>query len=157
MPPAGHDAIDAGAVIPMPNAFNFAESPFDCLSPDEQSLVRNSVDIAYFRADETILDLGVKPTHLFVLIKGVVQQFEGNEFVNSYAANDCFDGRGLVAGESEQPVRGRRGGGGPGPFVRRAGERRLRSCRVAQDRRVADEWNVGNCLAPLFAAPNRVQ
>ena len=83
----------------MPNAFNFAESPFDCLSPDEQSLVRNSVDIAYFRAGETILDIGVKPTHLFVLIKGVVQQFEGNELVNSYGANDCFDGRGLVAGK----------------------------------------------------------
>ena len=85
------------AAPPMPNAFNFSESPFDCLTPDEQGLVRNSVDIAYFRAGEAILDLGVKPTHLFVIIKGVVQQYEGTEVVDVYGVNDCFDGRGLVA------------------------------------------------------------
>ncbi len=81
----------------MPNAFNFSESPFDSLSPEEQRLVRNSVDIAYFRAGETILDVGAQPTHLFVIIKGVVQQLEGSEVVNTYGADDCFDGRGLVA------------------------------------------------------------
>ena len=81
----------------MPNAFNFSESPFDSLSPDEQRLVRNSVDIAYFRAGETILDVGVQPTHLFVIIKGVVHQFEGGEVINNYGVKDCFDGRGLVA------------------------------------------------------------
>ena len=85
------------AASTLPNAFNFFESPFDSLSPDEQRLVRNSVDIAYFPANETILDVGAKPTHLFVIIKGVVQQYEGNEVTNSYAVNDCFDGRGLVA------------------------------------------------------------
>ena len=83
----------------MPNAFNFSESPFDSLSPDEQRLVRNSVDIAYFRAEETILDLGVQPAHLFVIIKGVVHQYEGGELINTYGINDCFDGRGLVAGK----------------------------------------------------------
>ncbi len=81
----------------MPNAFNFAESPFDSLSPDEQRLVRDSVDIAYFPIGETILDVGVTPTHLFVIIKGVVHQYEGNEVSNVYGINDCFDGRGLVA------------------------------------------------------------
>ena len=81
----------------MPSAFNFSESPFDSLSPDEQALVRNSVDIAYFRAGETILDVGVAPTHLFVIIKGVVHQFEGSEVSNVYGVDDCFDGRGLVA------------------------------------------------------------
>ena len=59
----------------MPNAFNFSASPFDCLSPDEQRLVRHSVDIAYFREGETILDSGTVPSHLFVIIKGFVTQF----------------------------------------------------------------------------------
>ena len=81
----------------MPSAFNFSESPFDSLNADEQSLVRNSVDIAYFRAGEIILDVGVQPTHLFVIIKGVVHQFEGSEVSNVYGVDDCFDGRGLVA------------------------------------------------------------
>jgi CBS domain-containing protein len=56
----------------MPNAFNFSASPFDCLSPDEQRLVRYNVDVAYFREGETILDIGITPTHLFVIIKGFV-------------------------------------------------------------------------------------
>ena len=83
----------------MPSAFNFSASPFDCLNPDEQALVRASVDIAYFRERETILALGAAPTHLFVIIKGYVTQFDGNEIVHSYGPDDCFDGRGLVAGK----------------------------------------------------------
>ena len=41
----------------MPNAFDFSASPFDCLDAEEQRVVRDHVDIAYFRADETILVL----------------------------------------------------------------------------------------------------
>jgi CBS domain-containing protein len=83
----------------MPNAFNFSASPFDCLNPDEQQLVRNSVDVVYFRAGETILDLGTVPTHLFVIIKGFVTQLDGDEVTTTYGPDDCFDGRGLVAGK----------------------------------------------------------
>ena len=83
----------------MPNAFNFAASPFDCLNPDEQRLVRDSVDVAYFPEGETILEVGSVPTHLFVVIKGFVTQFEGSEATTTYGPDDCFDGRGLVAGK----------------------------------------------------------
>jgi len=83
----------------MPNAFNFSASPFDCLDSDEQRLVRDSVDVAYFREGETILDLGIVPTHLFVIIKGHVTQFDGNEVVTTYGPDDTFDGRALVAGK----------------------------------------------------------
>ena len=37
----------------MPNAFNFSASPFDCLTPDQQRLVRASVDVAYYPQGET--------------------------------------------------------------------------------------------------------
>src|SRR5450830_1439047 len=83
----------------MPNAFNFSASPFDCLAPDEQRLVRDSVDVAYFPEGETILDLGIVPTHLFVIIKGFVTQFDGNEVITTYGPDDCFDGRGLMSGK----------------------------------------------------------
>ena len=83
----------------MPNAFNFSASPFDCLTPDEQSLVRHSVDVAYFPQGETILDVGIAPTHLFVIIKGFVTQSEGDEVITTFGPEDCFDGRGLVAGK----------------------------------------------------------
>jgi len=83
----------------MPNAFNFSASPFDCLNPDEQRLVRDSVDVAYFPEGETILDVGIVPSHLFVIIKGFVTQLEGNEVTTTYGPDDCFDGRSLVAGK----------------------------------------------------------
>ena len=83
----------------MPNAFNFSASPFDCLTPDEQSLVRHSVDVAYFAQGATILDVGITPTHLFVIIKGFVTQSEGDEVITTFGPDDCFDGRGLVAGK----------------------------------------------------------
>jgi len=83
----------------MPNAFNFSASPFDCLNLDEQRLVRGSVDIAYFRQGETILDVGISPTHLFIIIKGFVTQLEGDEVITTFGPDDCFDGRGLVAGK----------------------------------------------------------
>ena len=83
----------------MPNAFNFAASPFDCLNGAEQQLVRDSVDIGYFREGEAILEPGVQPTHLFVVIKGHVRQLDGDEVAGLYGPDDCFDGRALVAGQ----------------------------------------------------------
>ncbi len=83
----------------MPNAFNFAASPFDCLNGAERQLVRDSVDIGYFREGEAILEPGVQPTHLFVVIKGHVRQLDGDEIVGTYGPDDCFDGRALVAGQ----------------------------------------------------------
>lgn len=82
----------------MPNAFNFSASPFDCLSAEEQSLVKANVDIAYYPQGAVVLDVGDAPAHLFVIIKGYVTQTEGDEVLATYGPDDCFDGRGLVAG-----------------------------------------------------------
>ena len=84
----------------MPNAFDFTASPFDCLTADEQRLVRDAVDIAYFREGETLLDPGIEPAHLFVIIKGHVSQYEAQDLVATYGPNDSFDGRSLVAGRA---------------------------------------------------------
>ncbi|MEJ8848299.1 DUF294 nucleotidyltransferase-like domain-containing protein [Variovorax rhizosphaerae] len=84
----------------MPNAFDFTASPFDCLDVTEQRMVRDSVDIAYFREGETLLAPGIEPLHLFVVIKGHVSQLDGHEAIASYGPKDCFDGRALVAGRA---------------------------------------------------------
>ncbi|MDQ6630026.1 MAG: DUF294 nucleotidyltransferase-like domain-containing protein [Pseudomonadota bacterium] len=84
----------------MPNAFDFSASPFDCLDAAEQRIVRDAVDVAYFRQDVTILDPGIEPSHLFVIIKGHVSQFDADELVATFGPNDCFDGRSLVAGRA---------------------------------------------------------
>jgi len=84
----------------VPNAFDFTSSPFDGLDATEQRLVRDAVDIAYFREGDTILEPGIEPTHLFVVIKGYVSQFDAGEIVATYGPHDCFDGRSLVAGRA---------------------------------------------------------
>ncbi len=84
----------------MPNAFNFAVSPFDCLTDAQQRLVRDSVDIDYVTEGTVLLAAGEAPSHLFVLIKGFVQQWDGSELVATCGPDDCFDGRALVAGKA---------------------------------------------------------
>ena len=82
----------------MPHTFNFAASPFDCLNADEQRLVRASVQRVRFAAARVVLDAGDVPTHLFIVTHGHVTQTEGDEVLATYGPDDCFDGRGLVAG-----------------------------------------------------------
>jgi len=80
--------------------FDFSVSPFDCLSTAEQRLVRDHVDIGYYREGAALLAPGARPDCLFVVIKGRVQQFDGEECVAVYGPDDCFDGRALVAGKA---------------------------------------------------------
>ena len=100
----------------MPNAFPFHASPFDCLTAGERALVRQSVDIVYYPADAVILAVDDTPQHLHIIIKGVVQQCEGEDVIAVCGPEDCFDARGLVAGR--QTIKGR---GVKGKCVRHVG------------------------------------
>lgn len=84
----------------MPNAFNFAVSPFDCLDGAQRDLVRAQVDLESLPAGQVLLAPGDAPSHLFVLVQGHVQQWDGDELVATYGPDDCFDGRALVAGKA---------------------------------------------------------
>jgi CBS domain-containing protein len=61
--------------------------------------VRDSVDIAYWREGDAVLEPGVKPTHLLIVIKGHVRQTEGDEVVATFGPQDVFDGRALMTGK----------------------------------------------------------
>ena len=82
----------------MPHTFNFAASPFDCLSEAGQRLVRARVQRVQFAAGSVVMDAGDVPTHLFTLVRGHVTQTEGDEVLATYGPDDSFDGRALVAG-----------------------------------------------------------
>ncbi len=84
----------------MPSAFDFSASPFDTLDADERQIVRDNIDIAYFRDDEVILETGAEPESLFVIIKGHVSEYEGDELIATFGPTDCFDGRALVTGRA---------------------------------------------------------
>lgn len=80
--------------------FNFAAYPFDCLDAEQQRWVIGSAAIESMAEGQVLLAPGDAPSHLFVLVSGHVQQWDGDELVATYGPDDCFDGRALVAGKA---------------------------------------------------------
>ncbi len=85
----------------MPHDFDFAASPFDCLSATERTRVREGIEQAVFRAGDALLEPGSEATRLYVLAEGHVREFDGDELVAAYGPDDAFDGRSLVAGRAD--------------------------------------------------------
>ena len=84
--------------IEVAQHFDGRNAPFDRLSDDEIGLVREWLDIAYFRPNETIIGPGVAPDSLYVVIKGVVEERDGDDLVALRGPGDTFDSRALVQG-----------------------------------------------------------
>ena len=82
----------------MAQHFDARNAPFDRLSDDEIGLVRESLDIAYFRPNETIIGRDRAPDSLFIVIKGVVEERDGDDLVALRGPGDTFDSRALVQG-----------------------------------------------------------
>ena len=91
----------------MAQTFDAANAPFDRLSPHEVSAVEAALDIGYFRPGETLIARDDAPEWLFVVIKGCVEERDGDEAIGLRGPGDSFDSRALVQG------------GGPHAFVAR--------------------------------------
>ncbi len=65
----------------MSDTFSFDLHPFNCLSPVEQVLVRQAATRVVFAKDTLIFSPGMEPSHVFVLIRGHVQQEEAGDVV----------------------------------------------------------------------------
>ncbi|WP_434357216.1 DUF294 nucleotidyltransferase-like domain-containing protein [Parasalinivibrio latis] len=77
----------------MPDRFDATLTPFNRLSAGEQNKLRSSLDVGYFRGGETILPAGDAPGHLFIIIKGSVEETSasGDEIHAHYTNDDLFD------------------------------------------------------------------
>jgi CBS domain-containing protein len=84
----------------MPKEFDFANPPFDRLSAREWSKVRDSLDVAFYRAGTTMLRAGDEPEHLYVVIKGVVEERDGDEIVTIHGPKDSFDSKAVIEGRA---------------------------------------------------------
>jgi CBS domain-containing protein len=91
----------------MAQPFDAGAAPFNRLSPEEAGIVRNALDIGYFRPGETIIARDHAPDSLFTVIKGCVEERDGDGVVSLRGPGDTFDSRALVQG------------GGPHAFVAR--------------------------------------
>ena len=145
----------------MPNAFNFAASPFDCLGTAEKQLVRDHVDIAYFREGETLLERGHEATHLFIVVKGHVSQLDGDEVVRHLRPGRLLRRPLARRRAREPPLRRRRGGHrlparAPGGELADRGQRHLRRAALL---RPVDEarprWRSATASARCSRSPRR--
>ncbi|CAK4070613.1 DUF294 nucleotidyltransferase-like domain-containing protein [Vibrio sp. 16] len=87
----------------MPDKFNMQSPPFDRLDEKQQTSLRASLDVAYFREKEVILKANSDSQHLYILIKGAVeeQSEDGQEIFAHYANDDLFDVRALFEGQAK--------------------------------------------------------
>jgi CBS domain-containing protein len=80
----------------MPDKFNMQSPPFDRLSLPEQQLLRASLDVAYFRANDIVQRHDQESDCLQILIKGVVEERSPNGEIHAHYANeDMFDVRAM--------------------------------------------------------------
>ena len=82
----------------MAQHFDPKNAPFDRLSPEEVRIVREALDIGYFCPGETIIARDSAPDSLFIIIKGSVEERDGDEVVALRGPGDAFDSRALVQG-----------------------------------------------------------
>ncbi|GAD80917.1 DUF294 nucleotidyltransferase-like domain-containing protein [Vibrio ezurae] len=83
----------------MPEKFNTQHPPFDRLNSQQIKQLKASLDIAYFRAGDILIDSGQSSTHLYVLIKGAVEERQQSEVFAHYGHDDLFDVRSLFEGK----------------------------------------------------------
>jgi CBS domain-containing protein len=78
--------------------FDSRSAPFDRLNADELELVGDSLDIAYYRPNETIIASDGEAQSLFIVIKGAVEERDGADLVALRGPGDMFDSHALVQG-----------------------------------------------------------
>jgi CBS domain-containing protein len=82
----------------MAQPFDASATPFNRLSPEEIAIVRNALDIGYYRPGETIIARNSAPDSLFIVIKGCVEEHDGGDVVALRGPGDTFDSRAMVQG-----------------------------------------------------------
>lgn len=84
--------------IAMPQAFDAQNPPFDRLTHTQAAKLRDSLDIGYWGPGETIIEQGKSAEKLHVVIKGSVEERDGDEIEAVLGPKDSFDARALVHG-----------------------------------------------------------
>ena len=82
----------------MPQAFDFQNPPFDRLTHTEVLSLQSKIDIGYWPPGATIIARGAAAAHLYVIIKGSVEERDGDEVESVLRHKDSFDARALVHG-----------------------------------------------------------
>lgn len=82
----------------MPAEFDFTHPPFDCLTKAERAKLSAAVDIVYAPAGDILLTADSAIDQLYVVIKGLIAEKQGDEVVTVHGEGDLVGGSAL-AGE----------------------------------------------------------
>lgn len=77
-------------------AFIAGIPPFERLLDADLERVAQSVDIAYFKEGDVLIEAGVVPETLFIIIKGIVNECNEEEQVSVYTVQDSFNPLALI-------------------------------------------------------------
>jgi CBS domain-containing protein len=70
--------------------------PFENLNKSQLDKFAENIDITYFKANQTIQKAQMKPTHLYFILKGMVQEKSEDEVLSIYSKNEIFDAISLI-------------------------------------------------------------
>lgn len=79
----------------MSDSFDTSLPPFDRLSGEQQRRLVDSLDVAYYRHGDTLIEAGKPCEQLHIIIKGSVEESaaDGSEIYAHYTSDDLFDVR----------------------------------------------------------------
>lgn len=75
--------------------------PFERLNKAQLENFANNIDIVYFKKDEIIQKNAQEPTHLYFVLKGLVQEKNKEEVLSIYTKNEIFDPVSLIENYSK--------------------------------------------------------
>ena len=79
--------------------FDFNYPPYDFLSRPQRDMLQQSVNIAFFKDHEIIIEAAQPIEHLYVVIKGLIKETGADgEVLALYREHDTFEARALVEG-----------------------------------------------------------
>ena len=76
--------------------------PFDLLSSRALDNIMAQMDIAYYPRDTVLVAPNVPAECLYIIIKGSVHEWLGEELTNAYGAMDSFDADALIYGKTDK-------------------------------------------------------
>ena len=81
----------------MPVTLDFSVPPFERLTAEERRKLSAAADVAFFRPGEVLFREGEAPMHLFLIVKGLVSERQGDEVITVHGAGDLVGAGALAA------------------------------------------------------------
>ena len=70
--------------------------PFENLTQNELETFVENIDVVYFKENEIVQKQDSEPTHLYFILKGLIQEKKENEVLSLYSKNEIFDSISLI-------------------------------------------------------------